>query len=353
MYRISIIALPILLCTVGLMGCHSGNGEMVSPDKNVETFVNGIENVVVHSDYSKAVSFKEIPSKLQGQSGHGLGFVRVEDRDIDPFDRPQTEEFRLIASNTFAPFLVLVNGDQESKTFLITTILDYQQVRFELDEMEGLLHEITVPPETDMELPFTVNVEGKGTHDIQVVAFDYPYNRTLDEDFRMNLYGHIASRRATIIIGEDETPVRSLQPTITGIPAAPDVTFKPYICFASAVNTEETHASERQLYVDEALNGELYQFQILLNSRNNKPATYVMIPFLDFHQVEINGQDIIIAYLESKQEATINVEVTLPEEPGIHQFQIIWLLDPYLSILREEVLTPFVFGSPRIAIVTR
>jgi hypothetical protein len=246
-----------------------------------------------------------------------------------------------------------VNGGQESKTFLITTIADYQQVRFDLDEKSGLLHEITVPPKTDMELPFRVNVEGKGAHDIQVVAFDYPYNRALDQRFRMNLGGYVASRRAMVIVGEDERPVRILAPTITGTPAAANVTFRPYISFASAETIEGTHASERQLYVGEAHPGESYRFQVLLNSRNNEPATYVMIPFLDFHQVEMNGQSIIVAYLESEQEATIDVEVTLPEQPGVYQFQMMWLLDPYLSILRQEVFTPFVFGSPRIAIDTR
>lgn len=353
MYRILTVFLTILICTIAFMGCHYINEETTSPGENSEIVINEIDNIIVHGKYSEDVSFNSVPLELQNKSGQGLGFVREEDKSTDPFDRPQTEEFRLKDSEMFSLFLVLVNGDQDSKTFLVSTILDYKQVRFTLDDINGLLHEITVPPETEMELPFVVNVEGKGAHDIQVVAFNQPYNNTLDDSFRMNLYGHVATRRAVIIIDEGETPARILSPMISGMPASPDVTFEPYICFASAIDTEKTHASERQLYVDEAEGGELYKFQILLNSKNNKSAIYMMIPFLDFHQVKVNGQDIMTAYLESDQEVIIDAEILLPETSGIHQFQIIWILDPYLSILREEVLTPFVFGSPRIAINIR
>jgi len=354
MYRVTVVALLVLACSVALAGCHSGTTERVAPAEDNEDVIHGIANVIVHSDYSQAVSRTEVLSELKGRVVRGIGFIRPEDRDVHPFDRPQTEEFRLKEGETFAPYLGLLNGTQKLKTFLVTAILDYRQVRFELDGKDGLLHEVTVPPETDMVLPFCLSVDGPGAHDIQIVGFEDPYNWTLDEDFRMNLYGHAIARRAVIILGEDETPVRFLQPTIVGVPAVPDATFTPYICFASAATREGAHPSERQLYVDEALAGDSYRFQILLNNRDSETATHLLlIPFLDFHQTEIEGRDVIVADLGPAQEAIVDTEMLLPEEPGIHQFQAIWLYDPYQSVLRNEVLGPFVFGSPRIAINVR
>lgn len=348
MYRLLAVLLVLLVAGVPV-SCDSGTSDYGE-------VVNGIADVVVHSNYSQEVVYKEIPPEwyVEGVTkDYGIGFVRPADIDIiypDP-RRPQVREFRLKEGETFAPFLVLLNGLQEPKTLLLTTILDYRQVSFELDGKEGLLHEVIVPPGTDMNLPFHLNINAAGAHDIQVVLFDDPYNLTSDDLFRMSFSGHAMGYRTVIIVGEDETPVRSLQPIITGMPIPSDVTFTPRVGFASAPALEEIHPSKRQLYVGEALAGELYPFQMYLNNPDEDEAVIqVIIPFLDYHQVEINGFKVIVADLKSKQEAIVNVELALSEEPGIHQFQAILLFDPYQSVLRHEVYDPFVIGSFRIVI---
>lgn len=346
MYRL--LAVLFVLLGAGVpVSCDSGtsdHGEVV----------NGIADVVVHSSYSQEVVYKEIPPEWYSEGvtkDYAIGFVRPEDIDIYPYNRPQTQEFRLKEDETFAPFLVLLNGLQEPKTLLLTTILDYRQVIFELDGKEGLLHEVIVPPETDMNLPLRLSIDNVGAHDLQVVLFDDPYNVTSDDLFRMDFSGHAMGRRSVVIVGEDETPVRYLQPVITGMPIPSDVTFTPRVGFASAPSSEEIHPSKRQLYVGEALAGELYPFQMYLNNPDEDEAIIqAIIPFLDYHQVEMNGFKVIVADLKPRQEAIFNVELALSEEPSIHQFQAILLFDPYRSVLRHEVYDPFVIGSFRIAI---
>ncbi len=336
MYRLFVV-LIVLVGLQSVMGCHGGpNNEIMR-----------------HESFSDDVRFKEPPSDMKDIPARGIGFTGAEHRGIEPYSRPQTEEFRLEEGEPFTPYLNLLNTSLESRTFFITTILDYKQASFRLDGKTAVLHEITVPPGTDMELPFRIEIDNPGVHDLQIVAFDYPYNQTLDIDFRMDLYGYVTARRAVIVVGEGESPARTPTPEIEGTPAPEDVSFKPWVCFAEAPESEEIHPSERQLYVGKADTGKPYQFQILLNNPDQEAADYALIPFLDFHQVEIQGHDVIVAHLEPGEEAIIDAELKMPETPGVHQFQIIWLFDPYKSVLNQEVLAPFVFGSPRIAIETR
>lgn len=310
-----------------------------------------IEDVVVHAFWSVDVSTK---APRPGTGGaRGIGLVMPQFRNVD--DRPQTVEFRLAADDTFRPYLILLNGANYSKTYIVTTILDYRQVRFELDGRSGLLHEVVVPPQTQLEIPFELKIADPGAHDVQTVAFDDPYNETLDLGYRSNLYGYVAARRAVVIVDEDESRVRALDGVKLGTPIPPDVSFAPLVDFAVAP-TEETrdiHPSRRQLYVDSVRAGEPYGFEVLLNNTMDLPATYALISFLDYHQVQIGGGDVMLARLEPRQQAVFEAQVNMPKDNGIRQFQVIYLFDPYGSVLRGEVAAPYVFGSPRIAFESR
>ena len=101
MYRILTVFLTILICTV-FMGRNDKNNETTSLDKDSETIINDIDNVCIHKEYSEDVSINSVPLELQNRSGQGLGFVREEDKSTDPFDRPQTEEFRLKEGDAFS-----------------------------------------------------------------------------------------------------------------------------------------------------------------------------------------------------------------------------------------------------------
>jgi hypothetical protein len=87
-----------------------------------------------------------------------------------------------------------------------------------------------------------------------------------------------------------------------------------------------------------------------MNNLEEEPVTYAMIPFVDFHQIQINGQNTFVWQAAPNDEAIIDAKITLPKEVGVRQLQWIYLFDPHKSVLRKEVLAPFVFRSPRIAI---
>lgn len=343
--------LLVALCMVLILSAPLGCGTEVT---SYEEVVNGIANVVVHYDDSENVIFKELPAEVKNLGlDIGVGFTRPEDLDIYPFDRPQTLEFRLKEDEDFTPLLTVGNGLPEPQTVLISILLDYRQVSFVLDGKAGLLHQVTIPSDRDMYIPFYLDIDGTGAHDLQVVVFDDPYNFTLDKNYRMSLEGHVTSRRAVVIIGFDETPARLLQPvTLMMSPIPSDVSFSPPVGFVSAPSSEEVHPSKRQLYVAEAAAGKPYSFQMYLANAGYRPVIQAMVSFLDYHQFKINGLDLLLADLRPGEETVVDITLQMASEPAIHQFQTIYLFDPYKSLLRKEVFLPVVFFSHRIAINT-
>lgn len=310
-----------------------------------------IRDVVTHPNFSKDVRRNTVPSEVKGS--RGIGFVRPEDRDIPPFERPQTEEFRLTVAERFTPLLILVNNRARPSLFLVTVVLDYRQVPFALDGQTGLLHEVTVPPSTELELPFRLAIGSQGIHDLQVMAFDDPYNQTLDFNYRSDLYGSVTARRATLVVGDTRQPGRTLEVLDVGRPVPSEVTFKAQVGFAKPAASNALYPSQRQLYVDTAHPNQAYPFQVVVTNVEKQAATYALIPFFDFHQVPLAGKDVLALYLKPDEEAIIDATAPLPKERGVHQLQLIWLFDPYASVLRKEVLAPFVLGSPRVAIAVK
>jgi hypothetical protein len=329
----------------------------------METTVQGIPDVVLHNKITEnpvkgETSFTPFAiginaAEMGNDSSRGIGFRRPEEPDVYPLDTPQHSEFRIQENEPLALYLIIPNGNEGPRSLLVTAILDYQQVRFEMDGKEGLLHAVTVPTNSHTNIPFKLKVKGAGAHDIQIICFDNPFNQTLDLDYRMNLRGYVSARRAVVIVDGNETPVRSLQPNVAGEPRPSEVTFAHTVYFATAANSTGIHPSKRQIYVDQGQAGQPYPFQIVLNNVEKQAATFAMIPFLDYHQITINGQNALVWQAQSNEEAIIDTKIDLPPKVGVHQLQLVYLYDPYKSVLRKEVKSSPVFGSPRLAIDAR
>lgn len=339
------LLLAMTLCfLVALTGCTQKD--------NYGEIVNGIADVVVHDDYSDNVIYQGvIPEATEMGMNTGLGVVRPEDISTNPLERPQIQEFRLAEGQNFNPYFRTHNGFQEPSTILVTVVLDYKQVEFTLDGMKGLLHQITVPPDTDINIPFSLDIDTTGAHDVLIIIFTDPYNQTLDVNYRMSFNTHALGYRTVVIVGGDGAPVRDIDATITGVPIPPDSSFNPDVGFASMPEDIDTPAYERQRYVFNAVAGSSCLFQMYsANEEKSRAITQVMIPFLDYHQVDINGSNLLVASLSPGEEALTNIELQLSDDPYIHQFQVIYLFDPYKSVLSKEVYSTFAFGSFRIAI---
>ncbi len=315
-----------------------------------EDTINGISNIVIHSDYSQDVSYGDLPEGWENQVCYGSNIIKYE--EIDMQERTSGREIHIEEGEPLKAFYVIRYGIQQARLVLVTALLDYQQVRFTLDGKYGLLHQVTIPPGTtgiEMTVPIQIDIEGKGAHDLQLFIFDDPYNPTLNWDYRSDLHGRTTGIRGVIIVGEDETPVRSLPANTKPVTTAEDATFIPYAGFAY-ISPDDNHPSKRQLYVDEAKAGELYKFQIYACNRNPEDSMKeVIMLFHNYHKVDINNTDVLIIDFDQYEEVILDVEMLL-EEPALHYLQMVYLFDPYKSVLNKEVFLPLVLGSPRIAI---
>ncbi|MBI5822443.1 MAG: hypothetical protein HZB18_00290 [Chloroflexi bacterium] len=309
-----------------------------------------INDIVQHNNFSNQV---HTDSLWGSPRGIGIGFVWPEERKTPPEYRSQTEEIDLGDKKSLDPLLILTTS--RKTTVLVSVILDYQQIPFEMDGQIGLLHEVNILPGGDFEIPIRIPITSPGVHDLIVVAFADPYNGSLDANFRSALDVDVVGRRAQIISsGKSKPAIQGLE-VIEGEPVPGDVALGLGVSFAAKPKPgETTHPSERQLYVSSGKTSELYQFDIWASNLNGEMASeYALLVFKNFHQINVDDRNVLLINLNQNEEAIINAEIKLSEKPGIDQIQIVYVFDPYKSILHEEVRAAFVFNSPRLAIEVR
>lgn len=326
-----------------------GNGDQMESDLDIVA----IPDIVKHTEFSNLVITNPAPSAIQGQ---GLGLVQSSNLSVPPFERPQTEEFQLATGEPFAPYLVLVSQDDASLTVLVTALLDYDQVSFELDGYTGLLHEVVIPPHTELNLPMRLTVEGSGAHDLIFIAFVDPYLHSPDVNTRDSDLGNIIGRRTQIIVGDKEEPFKTLPLLAEGQDAPSEMASIPIrIGFAATPEEQTSHPSARQIVFTRVVSGESFPFQIwVTNFGDELPVEYGMVAFLNYHQIPLNQHQVATVQLGTgRQEAILNTDVMIPEFPVIHEFQVIYVFDPYKSILHEQVSVPFVFSTVRLSLDAR
>jgi hypothetical protein len=303
-----------------------------------------VPDVIVHTSMSDEARFARWDIEKPDVSAIGIGFVRPEHRDIPPLERPQTEEMRVADGETFSSYLTLSSGQQT--TLLVTALLDYQQVPFDLDGRDGLLHEVTVDPGGDLELPVRLEVSEPGAHDLVIVAFKEPHNRSMDPEYRDRMFQRLVGRRAVIVVGGLEKPVHTPAPDVEGSPPPPEVTFSLGVAFATAPTQAKTHPSKRFMASAQGQCNGTFPYQLWIsNYQGETPVNYALVVFQDFHQVQLRDKDMLVVHLEAGHEAIVDDSLTLPAEPGVHELQVVYVMDPYRSILRDEVADPFVVGS--------
>jgi hypothetical protein len=335
--------LLILTLTIAT-GCSSPT-TTVEPSSVPNVVV--IEDVVTHPAFSEQVA---VSPEWGTPRGLGIGYVFPNERNLPPDQRTQSEEIQLQEGEPFAPYLFL--HTPESTTVLVSMLLDYQQIEFELDGKIGLLHEIKVKPNGDLELPINVDIKEKGTHDLVVVAFGDPYNNSLDPFYwSSGVSVQTIARRAVVIVGDDASAARELPQPLTGQSVPDEVELGLEVAFATDPVDSGSHPAERQLYVATGASGEAFSYQLWVSNLDGQSAlNYAIVTFNNFHQVPVNGNDVTTVLLQPDEELIVDTSVLLPAEPGINKMQMIYLLDPYKSVLHEEVKAAFVFSSFRVAI---
>lgn len=281
-----------------------------------------------------------------------MGFISDKERWTEPSKRSIKGDIHLEEGQPLDYYLSL--NVPETTTVLVSILLDYKQIEFELAGKKALLHEFVAEPGGDLDLPIRLDVEGEGLHDLMAIAFKDPYNMSLDVDYRSSLHGRISGARVAVIVGQNDQPAKSLEPILEGKAVQQDINLRLGVVFATASKQGHPADLDHQLYIAQAKAGTVFDFQIWVSNQGIERAyEYTSLLFLDFHQQPIQGREVLPVYLEPDEEAIFDESVQLSQQPGIYQMQLVHILDPYRSIDKGEVDAPFVFGSPRIAIDTR
>lgn len=310
-------------------------------------------DVVIHRSFSPSVIMTDVPEEMG--SGWGVGFVRPEQMSIPPLDRPQTEEFHLSIGENFIPYLILAGNLDESMSILVTVLLDYKQVSFELDGETGTLHELELPPHVELNMPMKLAIDQPGAHDLVVIVFTNPSYRPMDNETRlMELQPALGGRRAVIVVGDVEVPFKKLLSDTVGKPipqSNSDYLGVALVKMPSGL--AEVPPADRQLIVTPVSRDNDFSFQVVAKNEEEEHVEYAMVTFLNFKQVSLDDDGVLLANLDADEEAVFDSRVHIPNITGMHELQVVYIMDPYKSILHKEVMASFVFASLRVGLQAR
>ncbi len=120
-----------------------------------------VGDVIFHPSFSDEVivhtwSVQEGKTTVYDSSQLSMGLLRIEDKNTPPNQLPQNDEFTLDSTGSMQ-FELILAAAKDSK-FLVTTLLDYEQVPFNLDGQYGLLHDVSVSSGGDLYIPIQVEI---------------------------------------------------------------------------------------------------------------------------------------------------------------------------------------------------
>lgn len=300
---------------------------------------------VRHSEWSTQTQLVEWPDAVH--RGLGVGFVRPEDRDTPPGQRPSTHEFHVQAGEPFTTLLLLSTGYNEPYPVLVSVFLDYEQVRFALDGEQGVLHYLEIPPGLDMEIPLQVPIRRPGWHDLFVVAFREPDSHPSDPQKRLPPSLGVGGRRTVVCAGDCTTLARTLPRAFVGQETdVPDGVINVF-----PLLPDDGKPPKRRLLLSATAEpgGSMFPLELWAMNGSDRSKDYVVLPLLDFRQTPFAGSPVVHLHMPPGSELFIPGQIGVPGEEGVYELQFVAIFDPYRPL--DKMRDPFVQSVMRSALV--
>lgn len=322
----------------GLIGCASIS------DDNVTFPVSSVW--VRHDELSSEVDVTERDISRPGlNTGLGVGFVRPEDRELPPNERPSTYTFHTQRTEPFSTLLVLNAAAEKPYPVLVSLFVDYKQTSFTLDGRNGLLHYLELEPDLETELPLEVAVREPGWHDVFVVVFPHPEYHPTDHDKRLPPRFGVGGRRTVLCVEQCKLEQQPLPEPRVG--ERKDISRLRAAAFPLLPG--DAPAKRRLLYTTAASPGERLQLELWARNPDDQTEEYVVLPLLDFQQIPFAGSKALALRMPPSSELFVPGHIPLPNEKGIHELQFVYIFEPYRDL--NKVTDPFVQSVLRSGII--
>ncbi len=243
--------------------------------------------------------------------------------------------FRIEEGEPFIGRFDLWNGTPETHTFAIACLVDHLQTP--CTPGASWVQMVSLDADQKIQMPIEISGLTRGLHDFSVTFWHDPHMNRFDQ-FPAN------RARVTLFVGDGVQPFVSV--AYQDPPGQPPhglgwvhISQERNFLNADGSMTPEVHMV--------ASAGELFDFYIHLNNRNDVDVEMALTAFLDYEQIPLyrNGEAYVPLYILNRAQTwqPVAVQVRAPDEPGRYEFMVIGTAFPFA---RLDLNTNYGLDSP-------
>ncbi len=320
LFRIGMTAL-LSLSFVLINGCH------IRPQVESNTgFPSAlVEEAVVEADlgFSNKVSLHTtITDALPAaQPGGGYG-VSLTDEDGRSY--PDKTIGTTGKSSFFLTFYSYVSKETSYK---LLQFIDFVETPLTIDnENQPDGFDFTMPENSYVNIPISTNIETPGLHEVLYVFVLSPENETYTEEERLKIGGdHMISYRCFFEVNNGAVPSLSMEDLQAG-----HVQIKNNAVLSSVLVNRDADRLSCWLKDVAQPNETIHGFVHLGNAHSDEKRKYAILLLKEWKQVDIQpGKKVLFLELPPDREATIPVDLVMPNQSGICDVTPIMIDSPY------------------------
>ena len=241
-------------------------------------------------------------------------------------DGMQRSQYLNPGSN-FSGWLRITNAMYDSNQYMVFALVDYKQQRFFFNNQTDKLHLVNLSKFEDNLYYFQINNISEGFHDVAIILVLTPYEHSLNEDYRFSTdMGRMGDRRLNLFVGD----VNDTNDTRIGYVECDVSCQSSYVLNGLLVNKEP--CSPKAWLSDDVVAGDELDYFVNVGNDDEPLRTFALMAFLDYKQIpfNLNSDELtIFGKLRHGEKISYHANLTLPDEEGVHELMIVWILDPY------------------------
>ncbi|MGI8549453.1 MAG: hypothetical protein ACR2PL_01465 [Dehalococcoidia bacterium] len=260
------------------------------------------------------------PMSLAGQ---GVAFG-IKDAQNAPF-------WRTYRVSLDAPFhgILQVTNHQPAQSFLLTCVLDYQQVPCRYGGQPQVLNRIAMGTNEQRDIPFETPTLSQGWHDFTLLIVPSPDDHSLNPRFRLGTDTVYAARSVLLDGGLSWGP-----PVIT-YPDVGQSSPNPALPLDGIFVDQEAHPGQLQAWTSQGVSaGETVHYYVHLGNKSRATYTFALLAFLDYQQIPLDGQRgrAVFGSLAAGAQGVVPGQVMAPAASGVHELMVLWVENPYHAL---------------------